>query len=215
MTSTSTSTDDSQVEGPPLTSLSRTRQSSETLSRTLSRPLPLGTCPRLPSTPSTPYQSSTSGLRTVSRVLSTPRVSQFLFTSRESAGGRRETSLYGAVVRWSAVVDHQERKEWSRKGRDWNGSRLRLDANFDIFHLDLTDPLDHPPSLIFAILLRLLSWPSRTRTHTSSARARDRANFTVVRVRSAKPNAINSRKNRAPPARAIFRDGKVCQPSLS
>lgn len=32
---------------------------------------------------------------------------------------------------------------------------------------------------------------------------------TVVRVRSAKPNAINSRKNRAPPARAIFRDGKV------
>jgi small subunit ribosomal protein S26e len=28
-------------------------------------------------------------------------------------------------------------------------------------------------------------------------------------VRSAKPGAINSRKNRAPPPRAIFKDGKV------
>ena len=31
----------------------------------------------------------------------------------------------------------------------------------------------------------------------------------VVRVRSGKKGAINSRKNRAPPPRAIFRDGKV------
>ena len=32
---------------------------------------------------------------------------------------------------------------------------------------------------------------------------------TVVRVRSDKPGAINSRKNRLPPPRAIFKDGKV------
>ena len=31
----------------------------------------------------------------------------------------------------------------------------------------------------------------------------------VVRVRSDKPGAVNSRKNRAPPPRAIFKDGKV------
>ena len=37
----------------------------------------------------------------------------------------------------------------------------------------------------------------------------------VVRVRSAKPNAINSRKNRAPPARAIFRDGKKINPAVA
>ena len=38
-----------------------------------------------------------------------------------------------------------------------------------------------------------------------------RAHLTsVVRVRSAKAGAINSRKNRLPPPRAIFKDGKVC-----
>lgn len=31
----------------------------------------------------------------------------------------------------------------------------------------------------------------------------------VVRVRSDKAGAINSRKNRLPPPRAIFKDGKV------
>ena len=49
---------------------------------------------------------------------------------------------------------------------------------------------------------------STLRIRSRSARA-PMTNISVVRVRSAKPNAINSRKNRAPPARAIFRDGKV------
>lgn len=35
------------------------------------------------------------------------------------------------------------------------------------------------------------------------------ANVSVVRVRSAKAGAINSRKNRLPPPRAVFKDGKV------
>ncbi|EKD00486.1 hypothetical protein A1Q2_05151 [Trichosporon asahii var. asahii CBS 8904] len=37
----------------------------------------------------------------------------------------------------------------------------------------------------------------------------------VVRVRSDKPGAINSRKNRAPPPRAIFRDGKRVNPAVA
>lgn len=53
----------------------RTRRSSETRSRTLSRPLLSETCLMRPSTRSTLCQSCTSGLRTVSRVLSTQRVS--------------------------------------------------------------------------------------------------------------------------------------------
>lgn len=36
----------------------------------------------------------------------------------------------------------------------------------------------------------------------------------VVRVRSGKPGAINSRKNRAPPPRVIFRDGKRINPAV-
>ncbi|RSH83312.1 40S ribosomal protein S26 [Apiotrichum porosum] len=37
----------------------------------------------------------------------------------------------------------------------------------------------------------------------------------VVRVRSDKPGAINSRKNRAPPPRAIFKDGKRVNPAVA
>ncbi|KAI9636472.1 ribosomal protein S26e [Dioszegia hungarica] len=37
----------------------------------------------------------------------------------------------------------------------------------------------------------------------------------IVRVRSGKPGAINSRKNRAPPPRAIFRDGKRINPAVA
>nr|XP_031857933.1 uncharacterized protein CI109_006645 [Kwoniella shandongensis]KAA5525005.1 hypothetical protein CI109_006645 [Kwoniella shandongensis] len=37
----------------------------------------------------------------------------------------------------------------------------------------------------------------------------------IVRVRSAKPGAINSRKNRLPPPRAIFKDGKRINPAVA
>lgn len=37
----------------------------------------------------------------------------------------------------------------------------------------------------------------------------------VVRVRSDKVGAINSRKNRAPPPRAIFKDGKRVNPAVA
>nr|XP_018265622.1 30S small subunit ribosomal protein S26 [Kwoniella dejecticola CBS 10117]OBR87780.1 30S small subunit ribosomal protein S26 [Kwoniella dejecticola CBS 10117] len=37
----------------------------------------------------------------------------------------------------------------------------------------------------------------------------------IVRVRSAKPGAINSRKNRLPPPRAVFKDGKRINPAVS
>lgn len=39
--------------------------------------------------------------------------------------------------------------------------------------------------------------------------------YPVVRVRSGKPGAINSRKNRLPPPRAIFRDGKRINPAVA
>lgn len=54
----------------------RTRPSSDTRSRTWSRPLPSVTCLKLPSTPSTPSPNSTSESPTVSRAPSTPRVSR-------------------------------------------------------------------------------------------------------------------------------------------
>ncbi|ORX38856.1 putative component of the small ribosomal subunit [Kockovaella imperatae] len=37
----------------------------------------------------------------------------------------------------------------------------------------------------------------------------------IVRVRSGKKGAINSRKNRAPPPRAVFRDGKRINPAVA
>ncbi|ORY31044.1 ribosomal protein S26e-domain-containing protein [Naematelia encephala] len=37
----------------------------------------------------------------------------------------------------------------------------------------------------------------------------------IVRVRSAKPGAINSRKNRLPPPRAVFKDGKRINPTVA
>lgn len=37
----------------------------------------------------------------------------------------------------------------------------------------------------------------------------------IVRVRSTKPGAINARKNRAPPPRAIFKDGKRVNPAVA
>ncbi|EIW71301.1 30S small subunit ribosomal protein S26 [Tremella mesenterica] len=37
----------------------------------------------------------------------------------------------------------------------------------------------------------------------------------IVRVRSDKPGAINSRKNRLPPPRQVFRDGKRINPTVA
>lgn len=37
----------------------------------------------------------------------------------------------------------------------------------------------------------------------------------IVRVRSTKPGAINARKNRLPPPRAIFKDGKRVNPAVA
>jgi hypothetical protein len=49
----------------------------------------------------------------------------------------------------------------------------------------------------------------------STCRVRITLTPPVVRVRSDKPGAINSRKNRAPPPRAIFKDGKRVNPAVA
>jgi small subunit ribosomal protein S26e len=116
------------------------------------------------------------------------------------------------IVEAAAIRDMEEASIY----KGWSGVSM-LARNADTDDTNRTFRVRPPQALQPNCVLHLVCYPlegyvarndsvqlNMVKTNAGNASS----NFSVVRVRSAKPGAVNSRKNRAPPPRPRFKDGK-------